>query len=192
MGVDGMVYFIFQLVEEGQVGVCWMIEDGLFECFLCDSVYVLYNWLDLLLGYVQMWFGLIMVVVDWFDIIVCGCGGYVVQFYYMLDVIFVVSQLVVQLYIIVLWWIDLNELVVLFVMCIEGGYSYNVLLVEVCIIGIVCSFDVVLQDCIEVVLCDMVNGIVLGSGMQVEVDYCCYYLVIINMLVEVLFVLDVV
>jgi hippurate hydrolase len=40
---SGTVHFIFQPAEEGRGGAKKMVEDGLFELFLCDAVYGLHN-----------------------------------------------------------------------------------------------------------------------------------------------------
>ncbi|CAJ0792077.1 Hippurate hydrolase [Ralstonia psammae] len=179
-GVDGTVHFIFQPAEEGQAGARRMIEDGLFERFPCDSVYALHNWPDLPLGHAQTRPGPIMAAADRFDITVRGRGGHAAQPHHTPDAILAASQLVAQLHTIVSRRIDPSESAVLSVTRIEGGHSHNVLPAEVRITGTVRSFDAVSQDRIEAALRDTANGIALGSGTQVEVDYRRYYPATIN------------
>ena len=189
-GVDGTVHFIFQPAEEGQAGARRMIEDGLFERFPCDSVYALHNWPDLPLGHAQTRPGPIMAAADRFDITVRGRGGHAAQPHHTPDAILAASQLVAQLHTIVSRRIDPNESAVLSVTRIEGGHSHNVLPAEVRITGTVRSFDAVSQDRIEAALRDTANGIALGSGTQVEVDYRRYYPATINTRAEALLALD--
>lgn len=189
-GVDGTVHFIFQPAEEGQAGARRMIEDGLFERFPCDSVYALHNWPDLPLGHAQTRPGPIMAAADRFDITVRGRGGHAAQPHHTPDAILAASQLVAQLHTIVSRRIDPNESAVLSVTRIEGGHSHNVLPAEVRITGTVRSFDAVSQDRIEAALRDTANGIALGSGTQVEVDYRRYYPATINTPPEALLALD--
>ncbi len=189
-GIDGTVHFIFQPAEEGQAGARRMIEDGLFERFPCDSVYALHNWPDLPLGHAQTRPGPIMAAADRFDITVRGRGGHAAQPHHTPDAILAASQLVAQLHTIVSRRIDPNESAVLSVTRIEGGHSHNVLPAEVRITGTVRSFDAVSQDRIEAALRDTANGIALGSGTQVEVDYRRYYPATINTRAEALLALD--
>jgi len=189
-GVDGTVHFIFQPAEEGQAGARRMIEDGLFERFPCDSVYALHNWPDLPIGHAQTRPGPIMAAADRFDITVRGRGGHAAQPHHTPDAILAASQLVAQLHTIVSRRIDPNESAVLSVTRIEGGHSHNVLPAEVRITGTVRSFDAVSQDRIEAALRDTANGIALGSGTQVEVDYRRYYPATINTRAEAMLALD--
>ena len=189
-GVDGTVHFIFQPAEEGQAGARRMIEDGLFERFPCDSVYALHNWPDLPLGHAQTRPGPIMAAADRFDITVRGRGGHAAQPHHTPDAILAASQLVAQLHTIVSRRIDPSESAVLSVTRIEGGHSHNVLPAEVRITGTVRSFDAVSQDRIEAALRDTANGIAVGSGTQVQVDYRRYYPATINTPAEALLALD--
>ena len=189
-GVDGTVHFIFQPAEEGQAGARRMIEDGLFERFPCDSVYALHNWPDLPLGHAQTRPGPIMAAADRFDITVRGRGGHAAQPHHTPDAILAASQLVAQLHTIVSRRIDPNESAVLSVTRIEGGHSHNVLPAEVRVTGTVRSFDAVSQDRIEAALRDTANGIALGSGTQVQVDYRRYYPATINTPAEALLAVD--
>lgn len=188
--VDGTVHFIFQPAEEGQAGARRMIEDGLFERFPCDSVYALHNWPDLPLGHAQTRPGPIMAAADRFDITVRGRGGHAAQPHHTPDAILAASQLVAQLHTIVSRRIDPNESAVLSVTRIEGGHSHNVLPAEVRITGTVRSFDAVSQDRIEAALRDTANGIAVGSGTQVQVDYRRYYPATINTPAEARLALD--
>ena len=189
-GVDGTVHFIFQPAEEGQAGARRMIADGLFERFPCDSVYALHNWPDLPLGHAQTRPGPIMAAADRFDITVRGRGGHAAQPHHTPDAILAASQLVAQLHTIVSRRIDPNESAVLSVTRIEGGHSHNVLPAEVRITGTVRSFDAVSQDRIEAALRDTANGIAVGSGTQVQVDYRRYYPATINTPAEAQLALD--
>jgi len=189
-GIDGTVHFIFQPAEEGQAGARRMIEDGLFERFPCDAVYALHNWPDLPLGQAQTRPGSIMAAADRFDITVRGRGGHAAQPHHTPDAILAASQLVAQLHTIVSRRIDPSESAVLSVTRIEGGHSHNVLPAEVRITGTVRSFDAVSQDRIEAALRDTANGIALGSGTQVAVDYRRYYPATINTPAEAMLALD--
>ncbi|MGN5354966.1 amidohydrolase [Ralstonia sp. L16] len=189
-GIDGTVHFIFQPAEEGQAGARQMIEDGLFERFPCDAVYALHNWPDLPLGHAQTRPGSIMAAADRFDITVRGRGGHAAQPHHTPDAILAASQLVAQLHTIVSRRIDPSESAVLSVTRIEGGHSHNVLPAEVRITGTVRSFDAVSQDRIEAALRDTANGIAVGSGTQVQVDYRRYYPATINTPAEALLALD--
>ncbi|MCP1175080.1 amidohydrolase [Ralstonia chuxiongensis] len=189
-GIDGTVHFIFQPAEEGQAGARRMIEDGLFERFPCDAIYALHNWPDLPLGHAQTRPGPIMAAADRFDITVRGRGGHAAQPHHTPDAILAASQLVAQLHTIVSRRIDPSESAVLSVTRIEGGHSHNVLPPEVRITGTVRSFDAVSQDRIEAALRDTANGIALGSGTQVAVDYRRYYPATINTPAEAMLALD--
>jgi len=131
-----------------------------------------------------------MAAADRFDITVRGRGGHAAQPHHTPDAILAASQLVAQLHTIVSRRIDPSESAVLSVTRIEGGHSHNVLPAEVRITGTVRSFDAVSQDRIEAALRDTANGIALGSGTQVAVDYRRYYPATINTPAESVLALD--
>lgn len=66
-----------------------MIKDGLFDCFLCDVVFGLYNWLGVLVGVFGMCIGVLMVLSNEFCIMIKGKGVYVVLLYNGNDLVFV-------------------------------------------------------------------------------------------------------
>lgn len=190
LGLRGTVHFIFQPAEEGQAGAARMIEDGLFERFVCDSIYALHNWPDLPLGHAQTRPGPIMAAADRFDITVRGKGGHAAQPHHTPDAILAASQLVAQLNTIVARRIDPSESAVLSVTRIEGGHSHNVLPAEVQITGTVRSFDAASQDRIETALRDTCQGVALASGTQVQVNYQRYYPATVNTAAEAALALE--
>ncbi len=190
LGLHGTVHFIFQPAEEGQAGAARMIEEGLFDRFPCDSVYALHNWPDLPLGHAQTRPGPIMAAADRFDITVRGKGGHAAQPHHTPDALLAASQLVVQLNTIVSRRIDPSEAAVLSVTRIEGGHSHNVLPAEVRITGTVRSFALDVQDRIETALRASVEGMALGTGTVMEVDYRRYYPATINSSAEAALALD--
>ncbi|MEY3729553.1 MAG: hypothetical protein RLZZ57_309 [Pseudomonadota bacterium] len=66
----GTVHFIFQPAEEGRGGAQAMLDDGLFERFLCDAVYGMHNMPGLQLGHFALCEGPMM----------AGSGRWKVQF----------------------------------------------------------------------------------------------------------------
>jgi amidohydrolase len=177
---EGTVNFIFQPAEEGQGGARAMVKDGLFERFPCDAVYALHNWPDLPLGSAQTRPGAIMAAADRFDITVRGRGGHAAQPHHTPDAILAASELVTQLHTIVSRRIDPGESAVLSVTRMEGGHSHNVLPATVSLTGTVRSFDSQAQDRIEAAVRQCAQGVALGSGTEIEVNYTRYYPATLN------------
>jgi hippurate hydrolase len=177
---DGTVHFIFQPAEEGHGGARAMIEDGLFDRFPCDRVFAFHNWPDLPAGTVSTRPGPIMAAADKFEILVEGRGGHAAMPHKTPDAILAASNLVTQLNELVSRRIPPTSTAVLSVTQIEGGSSHNVLPAAVRVVGTVRSFDVSVQDRIEASLRQVAEGVAMGSGTRVTVNYDRYYPATIN------------
>lgn len=180
---DGIVVLIFQFVEEGLGGVCVMIVEKLFEWFLVDEVYGMYNLFSGQFGCVMLCKGVVMVGVLFFDIVVMGCGSYGVILYYVVDLLVVVLVLVGQFQIIFGCNLLVMEIGVLLVIQIYLGSVYNVVLGIVMLVGILCFFKFQICDLMQCCMCEICVGFVLGYGVEVEIIFCEIFEVLENDLV---------
>jgi len=177
---DGTVHFIFQPAEEGEAGARAMVEDGLFERFPCDRVFAFHNWPDLPAGTVSTRPGPIMAAADRFEILVEGDGAHAAMPHKTPDAILAAGDLVTQLNSLVSRRIPPTSTAVLSVTQIEGGSSHNVLPPAVRVVGTVRTFDKAVQDRIEESLRQVAEGVALGSGTRITVNYRRYYPATIN------------
>ncbi len=94
---NGTVYFIFQPAEEHGKGALAMIEDGLFERFIMDSIYGLHNLPGLSEGRFAIRAGAIMASESSFEINIKGIGGHAAMPNMGVDAMLVAAQIVVAL-----------------------------------------------------------------------------------------------
>ena len=177
---DGTVNFIFQPAEEGLGGARKMIAEGLFDRCPTDEVYALHNWPDLKAGTAMTRPGPIMAAADRFEITVEGSGGHAAMPHQTPDAILAASHLVAQLNTIISRRVSPTASAVLSVTQIKGGHTHNVIPAAVQLMGTVRTFDANVQDTIENAIRDMAQGVALGSGTKITVDYDRYYPATIN------------
>jgi amidohydrolase len=91
---EGTVHFIFQPAEEEFGGGSYMVREGLFERFPCDSIYGMHNWPLLKAGEISVRTGAIMASCDEFKITINGKGGHAAMPHLTVDPIYIGSQLV--------------------------------------------------------------------------------------------------
>lgn len=177
-----MVCFIFQLVEEYGCGVKVMMVDGLFECFLVDVIFGVYNMLGMCVGMFVMCVGGIMVSEDNFVIWIDGCGMYVVCLYMGIDLIVIGLQIVFVLQMIVLCNFDLGQQVVILCMEFIIDGLCNVLLLIVMIKGDMCSYLCDVQVLLEMWMCEISEGICCMYGVICMFEYMYEFVLMVNLL----------
>lgn len=190
--IDGILQLVFQFVEEMGLGVLKMIVDGLFECFLVDVIYGLYNWLGVLVGYFGFVDGLVMVLVDWVWLKVIGKGGYGVELQGSVDLILVVVYIVIVLQSVVLCNVDSWQMGVVIVGLIYGGQVVNVILDVVELKLIVCVYLLEVCDMLWWWVIEFVEQIVVVFGVCVEIEFLCGFFSVINCLQQIVYICEVV
>lgn len=185
---NGMVYLIFQLVEEVIGGVDLMIKDGLFEQFFCECIFGLYNMSGLFVGKLGFYVGNFMVLVDIVKIMIIGYGGYGVYFECIVDLIVVGVVLVMVLQSIVVCNVLLGEMVVVSVGIFQVGIVFNVILESVVMELSVWVMKQEICDLLIKCIYEFVDFIVKSYGVSSVVEVYDFYLVLINSFEEIDFV----
>jgi hippurate hydrolase len=124
---SGTVHLIFQPAEEIGAGARRMIEEGLFERFLCDAVYGLHNWPGVPAGKFGFVTGPAMASVDRARIRVNGRGGHGAEPHKSVDPVVVASSIVLALQTVVARNLDPLDMGVVTVASIHGGDALNVI-----------------------------------------------------------------
>lgn len=169
---NGRVHFIFQPAEETGDGAKAMIADGLFERFLCDSIYGLHNWPYLPLGKVEINMGAAMAHVDFFEVIVTGRGGHASKPHTCVDPIVIAAQIISTLQTVISRWKDPFDPAVLSVTNINGGTgAFNVLPERVVFSGTVRTYCSGLRSDIEQRLREISASVAESFGGTVHCTY---------------------
>ncbi len=123
----GTVHFIFQPAEEGGCGGKFMVEEGLFEKFPCDSVYGMHNWPGLAVGKFAVHDTNVMAAVDEINITITGKGGHAAMPDQVIDPILAGAHVITTLQSIVSRNVPPVETAVISITIVEAGSISNVI-----------------------------------------------------------------
>lgn len=135
------IFFIFQPAEENEGGAKRMIDEGLLEKIRLDSIYSLHNWPELPEGIFGLKSGPIMAAYDSFVIEINAKGTHAAMPHQGVDVVFLTSLLIQNVYSILSRTNPTKNKVVSFT-SIHTGTTYNVLPDKVEIKGTFRTFDI--------------------------------------------------
>ena len=124
---NGTVYFIFQPAEEGGAGGLEMINDGLFDNFLIESVWGLHNWPGLSVGEIAVHKGPVMASFDQFRVLVNGIGGHAAAPHLSYDPILASAGIIQSIQQIASRRQNPLDSVVVSVTKIESGTAFNII-----------------------------------------------------------------
>jgi hippurate hydrolase len=178
--LDGTVHFIFQPAEENEGGGRRMVEEGLFKCFPCDSIYALHNWPALSVGTCVARDGAMMAAFGTFEVVVRGRGSHGAMPHAGNDAILTATHVVAALQSIVSRNVDPLQSAVVSVTQIRGGDTWNVLPDECLIRGTTRWYDAGIGDCLEERITRLANSIADGFGCTARVKYERRYPATIN------------
>lgn len=169
--LHGSVKFIFQPAEEGGGGARFMIEDGALENPKVDEIYGIHLWNYQPYGTVGVKEGPILAAADVFTITVKGKGGHGALPHMTVDAIVAASHLVTALQTIVSRSINPLESAVVTVGKISGGHNFNVIADEVTLDGTVRAYAEENRQTIIRRMKEIIDGVVIAFGAQIELDY---------------------
>ncbi|GAA0400461.1 M20 aminoacylase family protein [Cocleimonas flava] len=123
----GTVHFIFQPAEEGGCGGKFMVEEGLFEMFPCDSVYGMHNWPGLAAGKFAAHDTNVMAAVDEINITITGKGGHAAMPDQVIDPVLAGAHVITALQSVVSRNVPPVETAVISITIVEAGSISNVI-----------------------------------------------------------------
>ncbi|MEB8432105.1 M20 family metallopeptidase [Cocleimonas sp. KMM 6892] len=123
----GTVHFIFQPAEEGGCGGKFMVEEGLFEMFPCDSVYGMHNWPGLAAGKFAVHDTNVMAAVDEINITITGKGGHAAMPDQVIDPVLAGAHVITALQSVVSRNVPPVETAVISITIVEAGSISNVI-----------------------------------------------------------------
>ncbi|MDD5170015.1 MAG: M20 family metallopeptidase, partial [Syntrophales bacterium] len=167
----GTVHFIFQPAEENEGGGKSMIDDGLFELFPCEAVFGMHNFPRLPEGFFATRTGPMMAAFDIFRIVIRGVGGHAAVPHVTRDPILASSHLINMLQSIVSRNVNPLDSAVVSVTRLDAGTNYNVIPHTVTIMGTTRHFQPHVQDLVEKRIREIVNGVALSMGVEVDLTY---------------------
>jgi len=168
---NGTVHFIFQPAEENEGGGRAMVEDGLFDMFPCDAVFGMHNFPMLPQGVFATRSGPMMAAYDVFTIRIRGVGGHAAMPHLGRDPFLAASFMIGMLQSIVSRNINPTDSAVVSVTKLDGGTNYNIIPDLVTVMGTTRHFETHVQDLIESRMRDIVKGVSVSLGVEIDLDY---------------------
>ncbi|WP_299875926.1 M20 aminoacylase family protein [uncultured Cocleimonas sp.] len=137
----GTVHFIFQPAEEGGCGGKFMVEEGLFDLFPCDSVYGMHNWPGLAAGKFAVHDTNVMAAVDQINITITGKGGHAAMPDQVIDPVLAGAHVITALQSVVSRNVPPVETAVISITIVEAGSISNVIPNEMKLTGTLRHFN---------------------------------------------------
>jgi hippurate hydrolase len=138
---NGTVYFIFQPAEEGRAGAKRMIDEGLFEQFPADCVFVMHNFSYIPVGHFAIKAGAVMAAFDCFEINITGQATHAAMPHLGNDAIVAAAQLITALQTIVSRSVNPQQPAVVSITQVHAGNTWNAIPESVIIRGTFRCFD---------------------------------------------------
>lgn len=178
----GTVHLYFQPAEEKgfDSGASAMIEDGLFERFPCDAVFGMHNHPGVEQGTFLLRPGPFMSASDRVTITVNGVGGHAARPHLTVDPVVVASSIVMALQTVVARNIDPDEVAVVTVGSIKGGFANNVIPDTATMLLSVRSFSAAVRERLRQRITDLVHAQAQSYGATADVRYVMGYPVVDN------------
>ena len=182
---DGTVYLVFQPAEEMFGGGKYMVEEGFFEKFPCESIFGLHNWPGIAAGQMAICEGPVTAASDAVKIKLTGRGGHAAMPHRNTDVVTAASALVMSLQTLVSRATDPMDNAVLSICKFHAGTeSLNVMPETVDLGGTVRTFRPQTRDKMEEGIRRMTQSVALAHGVTAEVAYERGYPSVINAVKE--------
>ena len=176
----GTVHFIFQPAEEIEGGGRVMIEDGLFDKFPVDGVYVMHNWPGLPVGRFALRTGAMTAACDIFEITITGKGAHAAMPHLGADPIPAACEMVSALQTIVSRIANPVDSALLTVTRLRAGETTNTIPDSAVLGGTARSFLKATHDMIEARMRLIANHIAAAHGLTAEVRYERLYPSMVN------------
>jgi hippurate hydrolase len=179
-GFEGTVRFIFQPAEEWGKGASAMLSDGLMERFPFEEIHGLHNMPGIQVGHFQTRAGPIMAAEDNFEIVLTGVGGHAARPHTGRETLIGACALVTALQTIVSRRVDPADIAVVSVTQLLSDGTRNVLAGEARILGDARSFRPEVSELIERHMRTTAEGVALGHGLSVSVEYSRDFVPVLN------------
>jgi hippurate hydrolase len=178
---DGTCVVIFQPAEEGGGGGREMCQDGMMDRFGIQEVYGLHNWPGTPEGTFAIRPGAFFAATDVFEITIEGKGGHAAKPHETIDPTVMASHLVLALQTIASRNADPIDQVVVSVTSFEtSSHAFNVIPQSVKMLGTVRTMSTKMRDLAEARMTALCDGIALGFGGTVALEYKRNYPVMAN------------
>jgi amidohydrolase len=177
---NGTVHFIFQPAEENEGGGRAMVEDGLFEMFPCDAIFGMHNFPMLPQGVFATRSGPMMAAYDVFKIRIKGVGGHAAMPHLGRDPFLAASYMISMFQSIISRNINPVDSAVVSVTKLDGGTNYNIIPDTVTVMGTTRHFETSVQDLVESRIRDIVKGISVSVGVEIDLNYERRYPAMVN------------
>ena len=170
---DGTVVLIFQPAEEGRGGARAMLEDGLFDTFPCDEIYVQHNWPGLPEGTIGINPGPMMAAADRFEVVITGRGGHGAHPYQTIDPVLVAGHTITALQSIVSRNVNPLDSAVVSIGSMQAGHpgAMSVIPREARLVGTVRTFRKSVQEMVESRMREVIAGVASAFGATGELNY---------------------
>ena len=168
---DGTAVVIFQPAEEGGGGGKAMVEDGLMERWRISEVYGMHNMPGIAAGAFGIRHGAMLAATDEFTIDISGYGGHAAKPHLAIDPIVIGATVVQALQTIVSRSVDPIESAVVSVTRFHAGGARNIIAPKAEVGGTVRTLDGGVRDLVEKRMREILNGIAIGFGARIELDY---------------------
>lgn len=177
---DGTVHLIFQPAEERGGGADFMIRDGLFERFNCESVFGMHNMPGRPFGSIAMCTGPIMAASDIIRIVVRGTGGHGAWPHQTRDPIVAGAHMVTALQSITSRRVDPIHAAVVSITTFRAGTGGSVVPEEIELGGTCRSFLPEVRDLVEAEMKRICTEVAAAFDVTAEVDYARGYPTTVN------------
>ena len=178
---DGKVVVIFQPAEEGGGGGKEMVEDGMMDRWGVDEVYGMHNMPGFPVGSFHIRPGALMAAADEFAIVIEGKGAHAAKPHEGIDTTVVASHIVLAVQTIAARFVDPLEQVVVSICGFQTDTNtYNVIPQRVTLKGTVRTMSDKVQDQVEKLLPQIVEGTAATFGAKADVQYHRGYPVTVN------------
>lgn len=177
---NGNIAVIFQPAEEGGAGGDAMVKDGMMERFQIAEVYGMHNMPGLPVGHFAIRKGAIMAATDEFTVSIKGVGGHAAMPHRTIDPIAIGAQIVSNLQLIASRSANPLKSVVVSVTTFNAGNAHNVIPSEATFTGTVRTLDPEMRDLAEQRFKQIVSGIAISHGAEVDIEFQRNYPVTFN------------